>query len=280
MVSVAGLLVLAYLGGIVAARHELSPTQVSPGRGRGGPGLARQLARRYPQIRSKFTTATTLPAELTVATRRRSAQATPSSSDIATGPSIRSCWTGRRGCPRMAGSFNAALPQSQHLTAGAAGLRMLGRRRLPSRRRQRRPQFRGPEDRQARRCSQILWRVPTQSHHALDVLRRGADGQPSSAGSAARSTCLASGPAPRAGFGRTRSSALMSADGSCRRTPPYRYLLEGGLAGALDANGLDRPMLGHTDDPLHLNDIEVLRPEMAAAFPQFAVATSWSRCAI
>jgi hypothetical protein len=47
-------------------------------------------------------------------------------------------------------------------------------------------------------------------------------------------------------------------------------LLENGFAGKLYANGLDENSLRYTDDPLHLNDIEVLRPELAAAFSQFA----------
>jgi hypothetical protein len=60
-------------------------------------------------------------------------------------------------------------------------------------------------------------------------------------------------------------------DGSrLTETSVLERLLAGGLAGVLYANGLDHPALGQTDDPLHLNDVEALRPEMAAAFPIFA----------
>jgi hypothetical protein len=47
-------------------------------------------------------------------------------------------------------------------------------------------------------------------------------------------------------------------------------VLASGREAEVYANGMDEARLGHTDDPLHLNDIKVLREEMASAFPTFA----------
>ncbi len=40
--------------------------------------------------------------------------------------------------------------------------------------------------------------------------------------------------------------------------------------GTIERERLDNPRFGHTEDPMHLNDVEVLRDDMAAAFPLFA----------
>jgi Arylsulfotransferase (ASST) len=47
-------------------------------------------------------------------------------------------------------------------------------------------------------------------------------------------------------------------------------LFASGLEALLYANGRDSTRLGYTDDPLHLNNVEALPEEIAAAFPLFA----------
>jgi hypothetical protein len=47
-------------------------------------------------------------------------------------------------------------------------------------------------------------------------------------------------------------------------------LLASGLEAVLYANAMDDPRLGYIENPLHFNDVEVLREDMAAAFPLFA----------
>jgi hypothetical protein len=121
------------------------------------------------------------------------------------------------------------------------------------------------------RCSRVLWRVPAQTHHAVEALPTGEFLIP------ARRRLARPGPG-LPGVRITEGGWLWE-DVVLRVGPQGRVvaeipllerLLASGLEGVLYANGLDSPGLGHTEDPLHLNDVEALPEGMAGAFPLFA----------
>ena len=121
------------------------------------------------------------------------------------------------------------------------------------------------------RCSRLIWRVPLETHHAVDVAP---DGEIFAPG---RHKLRQVGPelpgvrTAEDGFVWDDSVVRLAADGSIlAETPLLERLLASGHAAELYGNGLAIPELPDYDDPLHLNDVEVLRADMAAAFPQFA----------
>ena len=121
------------------------------------------------------------------------------------------------------------------------------------------------------RCSRLIWRVPLETHHAVDVAPDGEIFAP------ARRKLRQVGPelpgvrTAEDGFVWNDSVVRLAADGSIlAETPLLERLLASGHAAELYANALAIPELPDYDDPLHLNDVEVLRADMAAAFPQFA----------
>ena len=121
------------------------------------------------------------------------------------------------------------------------------------------------------RCAHVLWRVPARTHHAVDVLPTGEVLVPAWR----RLTQPGPGlPGVRVGEGGWLWEELIlrvSPEGQVvSETSLLERMLASGLEGVLYGNGLDNPRLGHTEDPMHLNDVEVLRDDMAAAFPLFA----------
>ena len=82
------------------------------------------------------------------------------------------------------------------------------------------------------------------------------------------------------GFVWNDTVVRLSADGTVLAdTSLLERLLASGRAAELYANALAYPELPDYEDPLHLNDVEVLRDDMAAAFPQFAAGDVWCPCA-
>ena len=121
------------------------------------------------------------------------------------------------------------------------------------------------------RCSRVLWQVATQSHHALDVLPNGEVLIASRRMLAERRPELPGVRVGPDGWMWDDTIVRVDIDGKVlSETSVLERLLTGGLASVVYANSLDAATLGHTDDPLHLNDVEMLRPEMADAFPLFA----------
>lgn len=119
-------------------------------------------------------------------------------------------------------------------------------------------------------CSRVVWALKLQAHHSVDVLPNGeiwvpvksVHDRPNSAWPRLR-------PGPNGIF----EDQLLT-----RVSPDGRILEQISLTDAIYASdwmgllfagrGSDYSMA--EEDPYHLNDIEQLRPEMAAAFPEFA----------
>ncbi|MFO1049649.1 MAG: arylsulfotransferase family protein [Geminicoccaceae bacterium] len=270
-VSVGGLLVLAYLGGILAGRSGLFPA--------GQIAAAAEVVqdwrenwRHYLGIRSKFTAATDRPAGLLVHDAARVAPGYTFVVGYRDG-SFHPFLLDPAGevVHEWRASFNEAFPQAAHVPQAPPdwdvslhGAALLADGSVVL-------NFEGLGTVKLDRCSQILWRLPTQSHHALDLLPDGGvlvtsrrhltEGRPGLPGVE---------PGDR---GWLWEDTIVHADASghiLSERSVLQILLDSGLAGLLYANGLDDASLRHTDDPLHLNDIEALRPELATAFPQFA----------
>jgi Arylsulfotransferase (ASST) len=130
------------------------------------------------------------------------------------------------------------------------------------------------------RCSRVLWRVPAETHHAVDALPTGeflvpAWRQLTQPGSDLPGVRIAEG-------GWLWEEMILRIDPQGRivaETSLLERMLASGLEAVLYANGLDSPRLGHTEDPLHLNDVEMLREDMAAAFPLFTAGDVMVSCA-
>ena len=121
------------------------------------------------------------------------------------------------------------------------------------------------------RCSRLVWSVPLETHHAIDVAPNGEILAPG------RHQLKQVGPGlpgvrvAEDGFVWDDTVVRLAPDGTILdQTPMLELLLANGRAAELYANTRSNPDLPNTDDPLHLNDVEVLREDMAAAFPQFA----------
>ena len=121
------------------------------------------------------------------------------------------------------------------------------------------------------RCSRLVWSVPLEAHHAVDVAPNGEILVPG------RHQLNQVGPelpgvrVAEEGFVWDDTVVRLAPDGTVlAETPLLEPLIANGHAAELYANALSNPALPEHDDPLHLNEIEVLREDMAAAFPQFA----------
>ena len=131
------------------------------------------------------------------------------------------------------------------------------------------------------RCARVLWRVPARTHHAVDVLPTGEVLVPAWR----RLTQPGPGlPGVRVGEGGWLWEELIlrvSPEGQVvAETSLLERMLASGLEGVLYGNGLDNPRLGHTEDPMHLNDVEVLRDGHGGRHSRSSrPATSWSRSA-
>ena len=118
------------------------------------------------------------------------------------------------------------------------------------------------------RCSQVEWTVPAVTHHALDHLQDGgslvlAARQYGEANP--RFQRLEPGPA---GYFWDDTVLRVRPDGSvAEERSVLDILYDSGWQAVLFAGSDGGAIRDH--DPLHTNDVEVLRQDMAAAFPQF-----------
>jgi hypothetical protein len=117
----------------------------------------------------------------------------------------------------------------------------------------------------------VLWSVAARTHHAIAPLPDGGFLIP------ARRQLRHPGPdfpgvrVPESGW--LWEDTLLHVGPNGRVLAEFsllKALLDSGLEAILYANGKLSPTLGHTDDPLHVNDVEVLPADLAAAFPMFA----------
>jgi hypothetical protein len=120
------------------------------------------------------------------------------------------------------------------------------------------------------RCSRPLWVLPEATHHSVDVLPDGRILSPIRIErfSEPRADLPRVGLGPE-GWTIDDGVALISPDGEIlREHSMLRALHESGREGILVAgSAATRTSDG---DPLHLNDVEMLRPELAPMFPMFA----------
>jgi hypothetical protein len=119
------------------------------------------------------------------------------------------------------------------------------------------------------RCSRVLWTVPAATHHAIDHLPNGDTLMVASRkrwAAEARFPRLAPGPA---GYIWEDTVLRVRPDGSVAEEVSVLDVLYGSgwqavlFVGAATDSGI------RDDDPLHLNDVDVLRAGMAEAFPMF-----------
>jgi hypothetical protein len=121
------------------------------------------------------------------------------------------------------------------------------------------------------RCSRVLWALPAETHHALDHLPNGDTlvlALRRSAAADARHPGLAPGPE---GYLWEDTVLRVRPDGSvAEERSVLDVLYESGWQAVLFV-GYAAAISGiRDDDPLHLNDVEVLDAGMAGAFPLFA----------
>jgi hypothetical protein len=120
------------------------------------------------------------------------------------------------------------------------------------------------------RCSRVLWKVPGETHHSVDHLPSGETLIP------ARHERAAPGPArPRLapgpnGFYWEDTLLRVRPDGTVAEEVPILDMLYRSGWQALLFAGPGSDATVRSQDPTHLNDAEVLRAEMAPAFPMFA----------
>ena len=119
-------------------------------------------------------------------------------------------------------------------------------------------------------CSRVVWSVPLRSHHTVDILPNGEILVP---GTETYSKPVAKWPRLRPG------ETGYFEDGLLNRVSPDGKLLESISVSDViyDSDWTSLIFAGRgsrfsmaEEDPYHLNDVEMLRPEMAAAFPMFA----------
>ena len=117
------------------------------------------------------------------------------------------------------------------------------------------------------RCSNIVWRLPVETHHSIDYLPDGellitADRKHYAA--EARWPGLVPG---RNGYFWENMVLRLRPDGSlAERVSILDVVYNSGWAALLFSD--EKPVI-ETEEPMHVNDVEVLRADMAAAFPLF-----------
>jgi hypothetical protein len=117
------------------------------------------------------------------------------------------------------------------------------------------------------RCSNIVWRLPVTTHHQLDYLPNG--------DTLIGVDQVRTAPDPRYprlepgpdGYFLENAIVRLRPDGSVAETHWLMDILYDSGWAALMFSGEDAFI--RTEQPTHHNDVEMLRPEMAAAFPMF-----------
>lgn len=119
-------------------------------------------------------------------------------------------------------------------------------------------------------CSRVVWSIPLHAHHMVDILPNGDILVPTMG--------LHTTPNPKwprlrpgnIGYFEDQLLTRVSPDGKVLEEISVSDLIYDSDWMALLFVGRDSTFAMAEADPYHLNDVEMLRPEMAAAFPQFA----------
>ena len=119
-------------------------------------------------------------------------------------------------------------------------------------------------------CSRVVWSLPVRAHHSIDVVPNGDILVP---GSVEYHEPISKWPRLRlgpSGYFQDELIVRVSPDGKVLEEISISDVLyqSGWMALLFAGRGSDYAMA--ENDPYHVNDIEQLRPEMAAAFPMFA----------
>jgi hypothetical protein len=120
------------------------------------------------------------------------------------------------------------------------------------------------------RCSRVLWRVPAETHHSVDALPTGEFLIPARRRLSRREASLRGVRVAQGEWLWEDIIMRINPDGAILAAIPLLdQILASEVAPTLSASLANlRP--GSSEDPLHLNDAEMLREDMAAAFPLFA----------
>lgn len=119
-------------------------------------------------------------------------------------------------------------------------------------------------------CSRVTWSLPLKAHHALEIM---ADGEIVTPGTIVHTEANPRWPRLRPGAGGwfdDQTVIRVSADGQVLEEYSITDVLYASDWEALLFAGRGSSFIMSEADPYHMNDVEVLRPEMAAAFPMFA----------
>jgi Arylsulfotransferase (ASST) len=120
------------------------------------------------------------------------------------------------------------------------------------------------------RCSNVRWAVRAPTHHAVEPLPDGSILTPSTINRTERAPGQLFAAVGPAGSYMDDTILRIGPDGSrLEEKSVIDILLQGGWASAL-ISGPGGGKVFAEDDPLHVNDVEVLTPELAPAFPMFA----------
>ena len=120
------------------------------------------------------------------------------------------------------------------------------------------------------RCSNVLWSVDRPTHHDVEPLPDGGaifPGRIRRTDARPDRPLLGVGPS---GFYEDDTVLVVGADGAVRHEESViDILFRSGWESVLFSQPRSARRI-QDEDPIHLNDVEVLKPEMAAAFPMFA----------
>lgn len=118
-------------------------------------------------------------------------------------------------------------------------------------------------------CSKVVWSIPLRAHHSVDVQ---ADGEIVITGAATYTKANPRWPRLRPGPGGSfedQTIARVAPDGKVIEEYSISDVIYDSDWEALLFAGRGSTFAMAEADPYHLNDVEVLKPEMAAAFPMF-----------
>ena len=120
------------------------------------------------------------------------------------------------------------------------------------------------------RCSNVQWAVRAPTHHHVEPLPDGGILTPSTIHRTARPPGQLFAAVGPAGYYMDDTILRIGPDGRPQQEKSViEILLQGGWASAL-ISGPGGGKAFAEDDPLHVNDVEMLPPELAPAFPMFA----------
>lgn len=118
-------------------------------------------------------------------------------------------------------------------------------------------------------CSRVVWSLPLRAHHSVDVLPNGEILVPTTRDYTAPNPKWPRLRVGETGYFEDGILTWVTPDGKVRQDVSISDLIYDSDWMALLFAGRGSAYAMAETDPYHLNDVEMLRPEMAAAFPMF-----------